>query len=261
MVVQKIKFSRYIFSNRKDAAFIFGFLVVFSIFAFFTFYGEKMFWEQVWSLLFFFGGFLGLYTHFVKNFISRSDSSNTITFGLELSSYYRIKEREIPIRDLFCWGYTEESTNIDWIIPRADSMDLVILKENGNTISTFEGNTDDLKSILPEIFEIDHIILYNQTRKASAHIDVETNSRPQVSIHEAEIVDGRLVGYISKRSKLGKGSVKSSTIFDMVFDEDGTTRVETKNSVYVVEPKGWAVLPSNYPSNTEGDWWGETSEK
>jgi len=57
-------------------------------------------------------------------------------------------------------------------------------------------------------------------------------------------------------STIGKTDHKKSpTIYGMVFDEDGTTRVETKKKVYRVEYKSWKNLPSNYPSNTEGDWW------
>mgnify|MGYP000473981580 CR=1 FL=1 len=113
---------------------------------------------------------------------------------------------------------------------------------------------------------------------------------PVENIFQAEIVDGRLHGYTTDLDDAGRLEVyveyclgkgikdhqareyaranpegtigktdhkKSPTIYGMVFDEDGTTRVETKKKVYRVEYKSWKNLPSNYPSNTEGDWWEE----
>jgi hypothetical protein len=43
----------------------------------------------------------------------------------------------------------------------------------------------------------------------------------------------------------------------MIFDENKATRLETKQILYRVEYKNWKVIPSNYPSNTKGDWWDE----
>ena len=117
---------------------------------------------------------------------------------------------------------------------------------------------------------------------------IKTDEKPVEDIFQSEIVDGRLHGYTTDLDDAGRleayvalclgygvkdhkareharanpegtvgkhNKLKSPTIYDMVFDENGTTRVETKKKVYRVEYKSWKNLPSNYPSNTEGDWW------
>ena len=73
---------------------------------------------------------------------------------------------------------------------------------------------------------------------------------------DAEIVDGRLKGNIINHPKLGDGRVRTSSIIGMKFDEKGTTFVETRNTVYMVELKGWLEIPKNHPSlDPEGNWW------
>ena len=140
---------------------------------------------------------------------------------------------------------------------------------------------ESFKSTLPELFEIEHIISHNQKLMS---IDpefnpIKTDEKPVEDIFQAKILDGRLHGYTTSLDDagrleayveycLGKGikdhkareyaranpeaisstmGIKNSSIYGMKFDEDGTTRVETKNKVYLVGYKTWKVIPSNYP--------------
>lgn len=73
--------------------------------------------------------------------------------------------------------------------------------------------------------------------------------KPEVIIHDAEILDGRLYGHAYAHPKLGEGRVKSSNIAKITFDERATAYVETKNTVYVVGPMGWKKLPPSHPFN------------
>jgi hypothetical protein len=153
---------------------------------------------------------------------------------------------------------------------------------------------ESLKSTLPELFEIGHIISHNQKLMSldPEFNPIKTDEKPVQDIFQAEIIDGHLHGYttdlndeerleayvtyclglrnpISERrareyarenpeGSIGKhNNITSSSIYDMVFEEDGTTRVETKKNVYRVEYKNWKVTPNNYPSNTKGAWWDE----
>ena len=152
---------------------------------------------------------------------------------------------------------------------------------------------ESFKSTLPELFEIEHIISHNQKLMS---IDpefnpIKTDEKPVEDIFQAKILDGRLHGYTTSLDDagrleayveycLGKGindhkareyaranpeaisstmGIKTSLIYGMMFDEDGTTRVETKKKVYLVGYKSWKIIPSNYPSNTEKSLapWGE----
>lgn len=241
---------------------------------------------------------------FHRKYIIRIDSSDYIIFGQEFTKKINIKYRKIPISDLFYTTYKP-------VNPDGNSYRLMEIKENNQTIiKTVDyeiGNYDSypnfmkiftptwkesLKSILPELFEIEHIISYNQKIMSidPKYNPLKIDEKPVENIFQAEIVDGRLHGYISyideaerleiyvnycldkgieehqareyaranPESTFGKtGHMKSSTIYGMVFDESGITRVETEMKVYLVGYKSWKNLPSNYPSNNEGDWWFE----
>ena len=75
-------------------------------------------------------------------------------------------------------------------------------------------------------------------------------------MNDAKIIDGRLKGNVTNHPKLGNQRVKTSSILGMEFDEHGTTLVETRNTVYMVDLKGWREIPENHPSSeSDGNWW------
>lgn len=93
------------------------------------------------------------------------------------------------------------------------------------------------------------------------------NYKPEVVIRDARIEDGNLRGYAYAHPKLGEGPVNSSTILSVNYDERATARVETRNTMYVVGPTGWNIIPEDHPFNTKysvgdqvkvewnGSWW------
>ena len=82
------------------------------------------------------------------------------------------------------------------------------------------------------------------------------NNKAVVSMSDAKIIDGRLKGNVTNHPKLGNQSVRTSSILGVEFDEHGTTLVETRNTVYMVDLKGWRELPANHPSlESDGNWW------
>ena len=74
--------------------------------------------------------------------------------------------------------------------------------------------------------------------------------KTEVVIRDAEIVDGCLKGYAYAHPKLGEGPVRTSTIVGVQYDERATARIETRNTMYVVGPTGWKVMPNDHPFNT-----------
>ena len=82
------------------------------------------------------------------------------------------------------------------------------------------------------------------------------NNKAVVSMSDAKIIDGRLKGNVTNHPKLGNQRVRTSSILGMEFDEHGTTLVETRNTVYMVDLKGWREIPENHPSlESDGNWW------
>jgi len=82
------------------------------------------------------------------------------------------------------------------------------------------------------------------------------NNKAVVSMSDAKIIDGRLKGNVTNHPKLGNQRVRTSSILGMEFDEHGTTLVETRNTVYMVDLKGWREIPENHPSSkSDGNWW------
>ena len=92
--------------------------------------------------------------------------------------------------------------------------------------------------------------------------------KPEVVIRDAEIVNGKLKGYAYAHPKLGETWINSSSIEGITFDERATSRVETRNTIYVVGPTGWLKKPENHPFNQptfntgqqvkvewNGSWW------
>jgi hypothetical protein len=151
---------------------------------------------------------------------------------------------------------------------------------------------ESLRSTLPELFYNSNIISHNQKLMSIVPElnPIKIDEKPVEDIFQAEIKDGCLHGYTTDLDDAGRleayveyslskgikdhkareyashnpegtvgkhNKLKSSTIYNMVFDEDGATSVETKKKVYRVEYKSWKNLPSNYPSNTEVNWWEE----
>ena len=97
--------------------------------------------------------------------------------------------------------------------------------------------------------------------------DEPVHHKPEVIIRDAQIVDGCLKGYAYAHPKLGEGPVRTSGIMGIQYDERATARVETRNTMYVVGPTGWEVVPNDHPFNTlhavgdqikvewNGSWW------
>jgi len=82
------------------------------------------------------------------------------------------------------------------------------------------------------------------------------NNKAVVSMSDAKIIDGRLKGNVTNHPKLGNQRVRTSSILGMEFDEHGTTLVETRNTVYMVDLKEWRDIPENHPSlESDGTWW------
>ena len=258
---------------------------------------------------------------FHRRYIIRIDSSDHIIFGQQLTEKFDIKNRKIPICDLSYSTYEVTRTHEDSNHEHSNhehsdetyTVHFLEINENGKQIIKIEdyeiGEYDSapnfiqrfaptwkesLKSTLPELFEIGHIISHNQKLMSldPEFNPIKTDEKPVQDIFQAEIIDGHLHGYttdlndeerleayvtyclglrnpISERrareyarenpeGSIGKhNNITSSSIYDMVFEEDGTTRVETKKNVYRVEYKNWKVTPNNYPSNTKGAWWDE----
>jgi len=99
---------------------------------------------------------------------------------------------------------------------------------------------------------------FSKTKEAhSAELDNPSlNNKAVVSMSDAKIIDGRLKGNVTNHPKLGNQRVKTSSILGMEFDEHGTTLVETRNTVYVVDLKSWREIPENHPSlESDGNWW------
>ena len=97
--------------------------------------------------------------------------------------------------------------------------------------------------------------------------DEPVHHKPEVIIRDAQIVDGCLNGYAYAHPKLGEGPVRTSEIMGIQYDERATARVETRNTMFVVGPTGWEVVPNDHPFNTlhavgdqikvewNGSWW------
>ena len=117
--------------------------------------------------------------------------------------------------------------------------------------------------------QLDSEIDYRQIAKwMLSSEDVETvQQKPEVVIRDAEIDDGLLHGYAYAHPELGEGPVRTSNILGVSFDAGATARVETRNTIYVVGPTGWKVLPTGHPFNNpyssgqqvqvewNGQWW------
>jgi len=100
--------------------------------------------------------------------------------------------------------------------------------------------------------EMDSELDYRELAKYMASTDGDNEAvhyKAEVVIRDAEIVDGCLKGYAYAHPKLGEGPVRTSSILGIQYDERATARVETRNTMYVVGPTGWDVLPADHPFN------------
>lgn len=112
---------------------------------------------------------------------------------------------------------------------------------------------------------------YRELAKYLVGSDMMANAeslKPEVVIRDASINDGKLKGYAYAHPKLGETWIKSSNIKSISYDERATSRVETRNTIYVIGPTGWAIKPDNHPFNKpsfsagqqvkvewNGSWW------
>ncbi|HIF04401.1 MAG TPA: hypothetical protein EYQ80_03040 [Candidatus Poseidoniales archaeon] len=157
-----------------------------------------------------------------------------------------------------------------------------VFDENGSgTISArkyFEILTEDesidAEEVMAEFAELgiglDSELDYRELVKPMVSTDGDTEAvqhKSEVVIRDAEIKDGDLHGYAYAHPKLGEGPVRTSQIMGVQYDERATARVETRNTMYVVGPTGWKVIPDDHPFNIihtvgdqvkvewKGSWW------
>ena len=114
--------------------------------------------------------------------------------------------------------------------------------------------------------EIDYRELAKYMVSSEAGVESE-QPKVEVIVRDAEIIDGHLKGYAYAHPKLGEGPVSTSSILGITYDERATARVETRNTMYVVGPTGWASPPADHPFNNpysageqvkvewKGEWW------
>ena len=129
-------------------------------------------------LLFSLGAFPMCTFLFHRRYIIRIDSSDHIIFGLQFTGKFDLKNRKIPICDLSYSTYEVTRSYEDE--PGTYTENFMEIKENGKKIIQMEdydiGEYDSapnfiqrlaptwkesLKSTLPELFEIEHIIFHN----------------------------------------------------------------------------------------------------
>ena len=102
--------------------------------------------------------------------------------------------------------------------------------------------------------EIDSQIDYRELAKfmaSSEPVEETVVYKPEVIIRDAEIVEGGLCGHAYNHPNLGEGPVMTSQILGIQYDERATAKVETGNTIYVVGPTGWKVLPEGHPFNSK----------
>ena len=131
---------------------------------------------------------------------------------------------------------------------------------------------DEVKHEFSELgISLDSQIDYKELAKylvASEGTDIQNNSKPEVVIRDAKIVEGVLNGYAYNHPKLGETWLNTTEIESITYDERATARVVTLNTVYVIGPTGWIEKPINHPFNLpdykpgqkvkvewNGTWW------
>ena len=97
--------------------------------------------------------------------------------------------------------------------------------------------------------ELDTEINYLELVKLMISGDETIQLKAEVILRDAEIRDGLLFGHAYAHPKLGEGPVRSSTIISVTYDARATAHIETQNTLYVVGPTGWKVIPADHPFN------------
>ena len=193
MAEQKIKFPVF---DYQGLPLLFALLIIGGLY---EISGDRTFG----MILFFLGAFPMCAFLFHRKYIIRIDSSDHIIFGQEFTENFDIKNRKIPISDLFYTTYKSSGTDSDG---NSYTNYLMKIKENNQTIiKTHDYDIEDfdsapnfikrfvpnrkesLKSTLPELFEIEHIISYNQKLMS---IDpefnpIKTDEKPVENIFQA----------------------------------------------------------------------------
>jgi len=150
-------------------------------------------------------------------------------------------------------------------------------KDNSGTISS-----EELFQILTEMgdpLQIDDVVEMFQEMGISpdseinykdlAKIMVEPfDAKKEVILQDAFLEGEILRGFVYGHPKLGDANIRSSSIQKIDYDNRGTARVETSNTIYVIGPTGWKVRPDNHPFNEpsftsgqqvkvewNGGWW------
>jgi hypothetical protein len=129
-----------------------------------------------------------------------------------------------------------------------------ILTEIGNVPISIEDVLEEFAALgIGMDSEIDYRELAKYMVSSEAGVESE-QPKVEVIVRDAEIIDGRLKGYAYAHPKLGEGPVSTSSILEIFYDERATARVETRNTMYVVGPTGWATPPADHPfNNTQTD--------
>ena len=124
-----------------------------------------------------------------------------------------------------------------------------LLTEQGDNQLSVEDVMNEFQELgITEHSEID----YRDLAKYLVGSEKATNAeqvKPEVIIRDAEIQAGQLHGHAYAHPKLGEGSIRSSDIVAINYDERATAHIETKNTLYVVGPTGWKEIPQDHPFN------------
>jgi hypothetical protein len=124
-----------------------------------------------------------------------------------------------------------------------------LLTEQGDNPLSVEDVMNEFQELgITEHSEID----YRDLAKYLVGSEKATNAeqvKPEVIIRDAEIQAGQLHGHAYAHPKLGEGSIRSSDIVAINYDERATAHIETKNTLYVVGPTGWKEIPQDHPFN------------
>ena len=196
-------------------------------------------------------GLVGLFvTLYYKCYIIRPESSDYVVFRKQLTSKLEISRMEIPLADLSYNSYRRSSTSDGG---HTSYTPMVNVTANGRSILKFHGYSEELRPVLAELLGIERVMERNRELTGNQPIPIE--DKEEETMINARISDGRLRGDVVGWRKQESKRVKTSSIVGMEFEKDGTTRVETRNTVYVVGMEEWKEMPDNHPSLSDEEWW------
>ncbi|RAH16309.1 MAG: hypothetical protein CMB56_000825 [Methanobacteriota archaeon] len=140
-------------------------------------------------------------------------------------------------------------------------------------------SVEDVRNQFNELgIELDSEINYRELVKFLINAENQKNEiqqKTEVVIKDA-LIDEKtfsepiLRGHAYAHPILDEGPVKTSQILNITYDENATARIETRNTIYVVGPRGWKVRPNSHPLNNNfqveqdvkvewrGSWWDAT---